>query len=481
VKVGSQTSLDLTGATRRRNRSSDLWRDTLIHLQPAGGAVGAWEYAVPKGSYRVTVAAGDLAFVDSLHRVNVEGTNAVPGFRPTAGDKVRTKTVTVQVDDGRLTIDPIGGTNTKLLYVELEGAGLATPSGPAPTSPPSTAPSVAPEPQPAPSVPSPSIPGTWPRGQSVSGALGTHVQQGDYAGFKKWLGRTVDYQLKYASRRDKEALRKTLTSWPSQSGNRTAILSFSTVLESDPGTAKDALRASAQGRHDDLWRAFGAELRRVAATKGWTFPDGRPRWILRVNWESNGTWFKHSYLGAEAEFRASVRRMVQMVDAPGVPVVFGVGVNRSNRAQMEAAYPGDDVIDIIELDLYDNWARYAPAGGDAEPSRRAATWAVKSGLDGNSTLNLTTVIRFAEDHGKAFAIGETSVWREKASVGQVGGGDNPDWYPNLVAFLNTNAIGQGVPVAYVNHFEVDPHAHQQARLMTGNFPNAAASFKRVFG
>jgi len=470
VKVGSTAGHDLTAWTRQRNRSTTLWRDTLIHLQPPGVAAGAWEHAVPNGTYTVTVAAGDPAYFDSVHRVNIEGRNAIPGFRPTAKDQVRVKTLTVQVSDGRLTIDAIGGSNTKLHYVEIQGEGLSSPSGSV-TSP-TTAPSPAPQTGGS---------GTWPRGQRVRDALGSHVQNGDYAGFERWLGRSINYQLKYASRKDREALRKTLTSWPAQSGNRTAVLSLATVLDSDPGSSKDALRASANGRYDDLWKAFGAELRRVASTKGWTFPDGRPRWILRVNWEANGTWFKHSYVGAEAEFRASVRRMVQTVNAPQVPVVFGVGANRSNRAQMEAAYPGDDVIDIIELDLYDSWGRYAPVGGDADPSRRTTTWAMKSGLDGNTTANLKTVIQFAKDHGKAVAIGETSVWREKASVGQVGGGDNPNWYPNLVNFLTNNAIGQGVPVAYVNQFEVDPHAGQKARLMTGNFPNAAASFKRVFG
>ena len=44
---------------------------------------GAWEYAVPNGTYTVTVGVGDPGFTDSVHRLQVEGQAAVAGFVPT--------------------------------------------------------------------------------------------------------------------------------------------------------------------------------------------------------------------------------------------------------------------------------------------------------------------------------------------------------------------------------------------------------------
>jgi hypothetical protein len=73
----------------------------------------------------VTVAVGDPLgatnpqFNNSVHVVNVEGQRAVDAFVPTASAPCSRATVQVTVTDGRLTLDAIGGTNTKLAYVQI--------------------------------------------------------------------------------------------------------------------------------------------------------------------------------------------------------------------------------------------------------------------------------------------------------------------------------------------------------------------------
>ncbi|AGZ43442.1 Ig-like domain-containing protein [Actinoplanes friuliensis] len=127
VVSGTHDPLDLTRNTRSRARTGiDARLDTVIHLQygDVGGTTGvptpgAWEYAVPAGSYQVTVSVGDQPAYDSAHTVRVEGVAAVSGFVSTAVAEFRTATVTVPVSDGRLTVDAVGGTNTKLNYVEI--------------------------------------------------------------------------------------------------------------------------------------------------------------------------------------------------------------------------------------------------------------------------------------------------------------------------------------------------------------------------
>ena len=85
----------------------------------------AWELAVGRGSYRVLLGVGDAAaasdpqFRNSAHTVNVEGVRAIDNFVPTAANPCKLAVVAVEVTDGRLTVDAVGGTNTKLTYVEV--------------------------------------------------------------------------------------------------------------------------------------------------------------------------------------------------------------------------------------------------------------------------------------------------------------------------------------------------------------------------
>ncbi len=130
---------DFTGWTRDRNKTSDQKLDTVIHMQPPGPGdttKGAWELAVANGAYDVSFSVGDPAFINSSNTINVEGQRAMTNFVPTAANLWSNATATVNVTDGRLTIDAIGGTNTKLNWVRVQtapagarpGIGLVRPS-----------------------------------------------------------------------------------------------------------------------------------------------------------------------------------------------------------------------------------------------------------------------------------------------------------------------------------------------------------------
>ncbi|MFF5075943.1 Ig-like domain-containing protein [Actinoplanes sp. NPDC000266] len=120
VRRGSSEALDLTRNTRDRGRAGvDPRLNTLVHLQYSGTTEGAWEYAVPNGTYQVTVSVGDQPPYDSRHTVRVEGVLAVDGFVSTSSAEYRQGTATVTVTDGRITVDAVGGSNTKLNYVDI--------------------------------------------------------------------------------------------------------------------------------------------------------------------------------------------------------------------------------------------------------------------------------------------------------------------------------------------------------------------------
>ncbi|WP_433718441.1 Ig-like domain-containing protein [Actinoplanes sp. CA-051413] len=135
VQLGTTTPLSLAGNGRNRNPDAaqpDVRLATLIHAQlPAGSTgvttPGSWEAVVPNGTYTVTAAVGDAGTaVNSVHWLSIEDQNAVAAFTATASVKHATATRTVTVTDGRLTLSPAGGTNTKLNYVDVAsvpGAG----------------------------------------------------------------------------------------------------------------------------------------------------------------------------------------------------------------------------------------------------------------------------------------------------------------------------------------------------------------------
>ena len=127
VTPETTTPVNLVGNGRDRNLVTDQRLDTFMHMQAdqimtaftGVKKAGAWEIAVPNGAYTVAVSVGDAGFLDSAHRINLEGQVLIFGFTPTTANKFATATKTVNVADGRLTVDAEGGTNTKINYVEL--------------------------------------------------------------------------------------------------------------------------------------------------------------------------------------------------------------------------------------------------------------------------------------------------------------------------------------------------------------------------
>jgi hypothetical protein len=78
-----------------------------------------WEMAVPHGTYRVRIVAGDAIKYDSIYGLTAEGVTAIEGV-PDTNKRWLDSTVTVNVTDGRLTIGHApGSSNNKISFVEI--------------------------------------------------------------------------------------------------------------------------------------------------------------------------------------------------------------------------------------------------------------------------------------------------------------------------------------------------------------------------
>ena len=142
VTPGTTNALNLSNNGRNRaGTAAEIRLATFMHMQAddiAGSFSGSktegwWEIGLPNGLYQVTVSAGDANQTDSIHHINVEGALAVNDFLPTgsggASSMFQQGSVTVQLNDGRLTINATGGNNTKINYVTIvSSAGPAIPT-----------------------------------------------------------------------------------------------------------------------------------------------------------------------------------------------------------------------------------------------------------------------------------------------------------------------------------------------------------------
>nr|WP_253942359.1 putative Ig domain-containing protein [Nocardioides sp. zg-1230] len=125
-----------TTSGRDRNLAADQRLDTFMHMQYQQQSApnctanncntGTWELALADGTYQVTGALGDPATNadPEAHQVRIEGVPLlaaphVPSGPAGSAGHHATGTQVVEVADGELTVDAVGGTNTKLDYLEI--------------------------------------------------------------------------------------------------------------------------------------------------------------------------------------------------------------------------------------------------------------------------------------------------------------------------------------------------------------------------
>ena len=266
--------------------------------------------------------------------------------------------------------------------------------------------------------------------------------------FERWLGHRVGYALDYLG-----AAAVSSDPWagiddPSQRcvawarDRRHLVLSVAILPN-----ARQHLAAGASGEYDAHWGKFGAGL--VAA--------GCADATLRLGWEFNGRFYAWAASGQEAAFAAYWRRIVERLrSVPGQRFTFDWSVLAGNaNADVEAAYPGDDVVDIISLDAYDTSQMQAPDD----------RW--QDQLD--RPYGLRWHEQFASRHRKRLAFSEWGVVVRPNDA--LGGGDAPDYIEHMIDWIRSH------DVAYAIYFDVDARdaAH---RISADRFPHAAAAFRK---
>jgi len=283
-----------------------------------------------------------------------------------------------------------------------------------------------------------------------------------YNDFSTWLGTPVQHRVVFAANdggwpaiAHPYVLPYSQT-WVTASTSHYEVISLPLVPDSDAGN----FAAIVAGSHDADFQALGTDL----TTRGIA-----SRTVIRLGWEANGNWYSWSYLNNPTGFKNAFRRAVQQirVTAPSVKITWCLNRGSSNNSAGQqvdwtTVYPGDDVVDYIGIDAYDN---NSPNG-----------W---SDLLNTGNPGLQALRTFAQAHGKPESYDEWSCSTDYGAGAYGGHGDDTSYVQNMYNWLNTpgaNVVYQG----YWNTASGGPNAAIQGPD-AGNVPNSAALYKTLFG
>ena len=200
-------------------------------------------------------------------------------------------------------------------------------------------------------------------------------------------------------------------------GARRVVLSQEMVPDNVPANWREL---GAAGAYDRYARQLAANL--VA--------DGMGNAVIRLGHEMNGTWYHDSLGNNPAQYRdwtAYWARIVRaMRSVPGAHFLFDWNVNAGYRnIPLGSYYPGDSVVDVIGIDIYD-------AGMPGNPRDPAVRWARLKREPGG----LTEIMAFARKHGKPLSFPEWGV----VNAANGGLGDDPAYVTGIATTIKDNNV-----------------------------------------
>lgn len=293
------------------------------------------------------------------------------------------------------------------------------------------------------------------RGHAQAPAVGLHYGSdyatSQYEAFGSWLGKKVMYRVIFADKTSWSTIANpgflsVSKSWVNSAPGRVEVISMPLFANGDT-TGKFSLITS--GARDQYFRSFASKVQAAGIAD---------KVIIRLAWEANGDWYSWSYLRDPAGFKAAFRHAVYIMRtaAPKLRFEFCIS-NIANRgtggAKWTAGYPGDDVVDVISMDIYDHWN----------------TWDRMVNGDGG----LAEMRSFAIQHNKPEAYAEWS-----CSTTKNGHGDNPAFISNMSNWMSARA-GK---VLYQAYWNTESGANAVLYRSAGTIvPKAAAMYKDQFG
>jgi len=265
-------------------------------------------------------------------------------------------------------------------------------------------------------------------------------------GFSAWLGKEATVGHTYlpgASWEDVEGPDSILdpwTEWQSAKPGRTLVLNVPMLAPSGPAVGDDEavqlLRRGAEGEFDRHFQVLAQRLveRKAAQT------------ILVLGWEMNGTTYSGRCAPDPTAWKAFWRRIVAVMrTVPGQAFRFDFAPVRGAQAvPWPECYPGDDVVDVVGMDSYDQ-----------HPGRTFNDFV-------SQPYGLLEQADFAQKHGKPMSFPE---W------GLFDNGDNPSYVREMQTWISAH------DVAYHTISDYCPHGVWACP----DNPKSSQAYRQLFG
>ncbi len=293
-------------------------------------------------------------------------------------------------------------------------------------------------------------PGPGPTGvRWVSGANGNYPA--DVNAWGTFTGREVGVAIVFTNRTDWYNL--VSADWPTAAFTRDKFPGELSIAQ--PPFPKDGNEAAcASGAYDGYWRTFGTTLTKF----------GRADAHVRLGWEFNGGYNYWHVRNAET-WKTCFRRTVTAIrsTAPTVKIDWNMNAHTDKLPESGQdvwdAYPGDQYVDVVGIDSYD----FFPA------SVNEASWDRQC----HQRSGLCTVIQFAHDHGKKFAVPE---WGLVPPDG--GGKDNP-FYINK---MHETFVANAANLAYEAYYNNSEQGNVLSSLYKPDLsPKSSKRYQELFG
>lgn len=297
------------------------------------------------------------------------------------------------------------------------------------------------------------------RARASSAPLGVYTGAGAVAAstsFAAWLGSPVDRAVDYVDQDGGwDAIAQPLWlldrwgPWVRAGGGRRLVLAVPLL----PTSARGQLSVGAAGLFDEPFLRLARNM----------VSRGLGASVIRLGWEANTRSHPWSAEGDPRSYKQFFRRIVAVMrSVPGATFSFdwtanaGVG-GGSVLTTFSSFYPGDDVVDLIGLDVYDiKWQ-----DSTSTPANR---WAFTL----NQRLGLAEHRAFALAHGKQVSFPEWGMYAKGDEFG--GGGDNPYYVTRMADWFSL------ANPAYQSYFNVS-----WGGGTLNSFPNGRARYRARFG
>ncbi|MFG3162352.1 glycoside hydrolase family 26 protein [Streptomyces sp. NPDC048232] len=306
-------------------------------------------------------------------------------------------------------------------------AALVSAAGPtaaAEPTPPAPAPAV-----PAPAVPAPGAPAKKPAAAPAFGAYLDYGPRGvaRMAGLSRWLG---DAELRvghtylpgdrWSNIEGAPTFLDAWADWRTRKADRMFVLNVPMMERNEEGVGDDEVRAllrrGAAGEFDHHYRALAERLVELKV----------PDTVLVLGWEMNGITYTHRCGPDPEAWKTYWKRIVTTMRAvPGQKFRFDYTPSRGRDAvPWTTCYPGDETVDIIGMDSYDQ-----PRG-------------MKFDEQVKEPYGLQAHVDFAKKHGKPISYPEWGLFRN---------GDNAEYMRRMLAWMDEHKPVYNTVTDYCPH------------------------------